>query len=432
MEGREVWITGVGLLTSLGASVSENWKALCAGRSGVACHRDGECASLPNHLSYHGRVAGYEDPPEVPSGLASQRKFLNRSSILGLHAAREAASCAGLDMGEIAPERKALYVGSGDFTKMGYEDFYAPLKETAGEAWNFPKTEDLNQAVLHGVSPFFLLEGLSNNLFSYLSAIYKSMGPNGSFSSLSSCGAQALENCERVVRSGEADVGLVVGCGSWAHPMMLLELDGLGVLSQAKEGAASFRPFDRRRDGFFPGEGGAALVMEAAERARARGAQPLGRVVGTANCQEFSRERHIPVPKGAVGFSVESAMAEAGLGPDALAFVLLHGSGTPRGDAGELSALLEYRDKAETLCPLAGWKPYTGHMGSASDLGEIILGLSALREGRLPPTPGLERKDDAFAALCIPDEECSVVGSAFLSLSHGIGGQSSATVVVAR
>ena len=70
-------------------------------------------------------------------------------------------------------------------------------------------------------------------------------------------------------------------------------------------------------------------------------------------------------------------------------------------------------------------------MGSASDLSEMILGLSALKDGRLPPTPGFALKDDAFEALHIPTEECAVAGAAFLSLSHGIGGQSSATIVAA-
>ena len=91
-------------------------------------------------------------------------------------------------MSEVAPERKSLYVGAGDFTRVGYVDFYAALKQTAGESWDAPKPESLNEAALHKVSPFFLLEGLPNNLFSYLSAMYEFMGPNGSFSSLSSCG----------------------------------------------------------------------------------------------------------------------------------------------------------------------------------------------------------------------------------------------------
>ena len=293
-----------------------------------------------------------------------------------------------------------------------------------------PNPPALNEAALHRVSPFFLLEGLPNNLFSYLSAMYEFMGPNGSFSSLSSCGAQALENCDRVLRFGEADVGLVVGCGSWAHPMVLLELDGLGILSRAKEGAASFRPFDKRRDGFFPGEGAAPWCSRAPNppvgRARSPWAASWGRRIARNSpliaISPFRPERC------AIRWNRQwprrTWRPRSGFHPSPR-------SATPRGDAGELSALLEYGDRAKDPVPLAGWKPYTGHMGSASDLAEIVLGLCALKDGRLPPTPGFAMKEEAFETHHILTEECAVAGAAFLSLSHGIGGQSSATIVAA-
>ena len=94
MRGADVWITGVGLLTSVGESAPENWESLRAGRSGVAYHPGEENDSFPNNFFYRGAIPGHEDPPEVPPRLASQRKFLNRSSILGLYAAAEAVACA--------------------------------------------------------------------------------------------------------------------------------------------------------------------------------------------------------------------------------------------------------------------------------------------------------------------------------------------------
>jgi len=429
MEGREVWITGAGLVTPLGASAAASWEGVRAGRSGVARHRQQAGPPLPEHFLYWGSVEGHEEPPEVPPKLASQRKFLNRGSILGLHAAREAIARAGLDLAAIPPERRALYVASGDFTRVGYLDFYSAIKNTSGPAWLPPPPEALNEAALHQVNPFFLLEGIANNLFSYLSALYEMMGPNGSISSLSACGAQALECCDRVLRWGEADAGLVVGCGSWSNPIILFELDGLGVLSRATEGAASFRPFDRRRDGFFTAEGAAALVLEPAEAARARGARPLGRVRGTGNFQETSPERHVPVPEASAGQACRAALDEAGLSPGELAFVLPHGSGTPRGDRGELRALGALFREAKESAPLAGLKPYTGHMGAASDLGELVFGLRALGEGLLPPTPGFERAEEEFGGMDIPSAPRPVRGRAFLSLSLGLGGQSSATLL---
>jgi 3-oxoacyl-(acyl-carrier-protein) synthase len=250
-------------------------------------------------------------------------------------------------------------------------------------------------------------------------------------SSLSSCGSQALESCERAVRWGEADAGLVVGCGNWIDVYIRFELDGLGILSRARTGADSYRPFDRRRDGFFPAEGAAVLVLEAAETARERGARPLGRILGTGNFQEVSSKDQLSIPAKSIPRACRSAMNGAEIPPEELSFILAHGSGTRKGDECELRGLKDYLGENAGRVPLAGWKPYTGHMGSASDLGELILGLYALEEGVLPPTPGFEQSDREFAEMNIPATECRIGGKAFLSLSHGLGGQSSATLMFA-
>ena len=226
-------------------------------------------------------------------------------------------------------------------------------------------------------------------------------------------------------------IGLVVGCGSWIDDYMRFELDGLGVLSRAQNGVGSYRPFDRRRDGFFPAEGAAVLILEAADAARERGARPLGRILGTGNFQEIVSPDHLAIPSKSIPRACRSAMNGAEIPPEELAFILPHGSGTRKGDKSELRGLKEYLGEAGKGIPLAGWKPYTGHMGSASDIGELILGLYALDEGVLPPTPRFGQSDREFKELNIPGAECRVGGKAFLSLSHGLGGQSSATLISA-
>ncbi len=429
MEGREVWITGAGMITPLGEDLDATWEGVRAGRTGIARHSPNGNASLPENFLYYGAVEGHEDPPEVPPKLASQRKFLNRGSTLGLYAANDAIERSGADLGSLPPERKSLYVASGDFTQIDHLDLYQAVKETAGDHWKPPDPAALNEAVLHKVNPFFLLEGLANNPFSFLSALYEMMGPNGSISSLSSCGGQAVEFCDRAIRYGEADLGLVVGCGSWVSPFILFEVDGCGMLSKAAKGASSFRPFDRGRDGFLTGEGGAALLLEPADAARARGAEPIGRLLGTGNTHEIDLENRIPVPRKAIGRACAIALAEAGLAPSDLSHLILHGSATKKGDHNELAAARDLLGGAAGDVPLVGLKPYTGHMGAASDIGELIFGLCALRDGRLPPTPGFDQAEAGFGGLCIPKSSSSLAGGPFLSISYGIGGQTSATVV---
>ena len=430
-EGREVWITGAGMLSPIGSGVDANWEAVRGGGCGVERHPQGEGPPLPENFLYFGAVEGYGEPPVIPPKLNSQRKFLNRSSILGLHAVQEAVESSGADLFDIPAGRKALYVGSGDFTRIEYLDFYSAFAQSSGPDLAPTDPGVLNEKALYQVNPFYLLEGLTNNMFSFLSARYEIMGTNGSLTSLSSCGAQALEMCDRAIRWNKADLGLVVSCGSWIGELIRFELDGLGILSRASAGADSFRPLDRRRDGFFPAEGAAVLVLEAADSARARGARPMGRVRGTGNFQEVVSRSHIAVPFEAVARACRSAMSEAEMETSALSFVLPHGSGTKMGDRLEMRAVKDFLGDGADKVPLAAWKPYTGHMGSASDIGEIILGLRALAEGVLPPTPGFERAEAEFEVLDVVASERPVGGEAFLSLSHGLGGQASATLLSA-
>jgi len=431
MNGREVWVTGAGMLSPLGNGVDENWESVRTGRHGIARHSLGEGPPLPENFLYFGVVDGYEEPPSVPPKLNSQRKFLNRSSILGLHAVQEAVESSGADIFDIPSARKALYIGSGDFTRIEYLDFYSAFAESSGPDFIPTDFGILNEKALYQVNPFYLLEGLTNNMFSFLSARYEIMGTNGSLTSLSSCGAQALEMCGRAIRTDKADFGLVVSCGSWISELVRFELDGLGILSRASAGVDSFRPLDRRRDGFFPAEGAAVLVLEAADFAQARGASPMGRVQGTGNFQEVVSGSQIAVPFESVVRACRSAVSEAGIENSFLSFILPHGSGTKMGDRLEMRAVKEFLGEDAGKVPLAAWKPYTGHMGSASDIGEIILGLRALADGVLPPTPGFQQAEPEFDVLSVAASERPVGGEAFLSLSHGLGGQASATLLSA-
>jgi 3-oxoacyl-[acyl-carrier-protein] synthase II len=418
---REAVITGMGLVSPLGNNVEENWQHLKAGRTGITYEPHN---GPPAAFQYSGKVASFE-APDVSSALSSQIKFLNRSSSLGFAAAAQAVTQSGLPLDVVPPGRRALYIGSGDFTKIGHEFLHPAVKEGAAPSGEL-NYEKLNAATLTQVNPFFLLESISNNLFSFLSAAFEFRGANTSLASLSPYGAQALELAGRSIQHDRADVALAVGCGSWITTIPLYELEGLGLLSKCKLGARSFRPFDRSRDGFIPGEGGAALFLEAEESVKQRGGTVLGRIMGTGNCIEFSPA--LGVPRKVAVRSLCMALEEAG-GAGDLAFICAHGSATQKGDRSELMSLMAVMEEARTDVPICGLKPYTGHMGAASDLAEIILSVKALAEGLAPATPNFTDPDRDFLQLKISAQHQPCRGGSFLSLSYGMGGQSSSIVV---
>ncbi|MBI5633760.1 MAG: hypothetical protein HZA15_09815 [Nitrospirae bacterium] len=424
MNERDVVITGTGLLTPLGSGCDMNWQKVRAHETGISA---GSVEGLPANMQYRGRIDEATMPADLPPKLTGQVKFLNRSAVYGFLAAYEAVSHSGFSLDQVAPGRRALFIASGDYTKVGYDYMYAAVKDAVkDEGIDYAR---LNSAAVDKVNPFFLLESLQNNLFSFLSASFEFMGPNTSLSSLSPCGGQSIELAARSIRQNKADIALAVGYSSWINEVPLYELASLGILSRCRSGAGSFRPFDRRRDGFIPGEGGAALFLEAYGPAVRRGARILGRIRATANYNEFIPEKGFTVPERVSHRSMELALEDAGCGPEMLGFIIAHGSGTQKGDHSELASFSELLDGGRIDVSVCGMKPYTGHLGAASDIGEVILGIRAASEGIVPSTLNFGETDKGFGSLNISAEEQQCKTGIFMSVSYGIGGQSSSVVV---
>ncbi len=429
MGSRQVVITGIGLISPLGQTVQENWENLKSHHTGIKQYPQGEQTSF---LKYKGMVDDPPIPEDISPKLMGQLKFLNRGALLGFHAAHEATTQTQTEIAKIPPQRRALYVASGDFTKVGYDYMHPAIKESAAANWQELDVPKLNRSTLDKVYPFFLLESLYNNLFSFLSAYLEFMGPNTSLGSLSPCGGNALELACRSIKQNTADIALAVGYGNWITEIILFELDGLGILSRCREGIRSFNPFDKRRDGFITGEGGAALVLEAAENVSRDGASVWGELKGFGNCIEFASPNKLSVPLNVSQRSMSAALAQAGCRIDDLAFVIPHGSGTRKGDRSEMKSMINILDGHIGDVPICGLKPYTGHLGATSDLAEVIFGLLGAREGIAPATPNFKTTENEFADLRISNTHQPCTQKHFLSISYGLGGQSTAVVVEAK
>jgi 3-oxoacyl-[acyl-carrier-protein] synthase II len=426
MSEREVVITGTGLTTPIGKNSDENWDSLKSLKTGILNNRADD---LPEFLHYTGKVTRYDLPQEIPPKQQGQMKFLNRGATLGFCAAHEAVSSVQSFIEDIPPGRRALYVASGDHTKIGYDFMYPAIRDSVDSQWGNLDQRKLNESALNKVNPFFLLESLSNNLFSFLSAVIEFMGPNTSLASLSPCGGNALELAYRSIKQNNADVALAVGYGNWITEIPLYELEGLGILSKCRQGSGSYRPFDRNRDGFIPGEGGAAIFLEAADSAENRGANILAKLKGFGNCIEFSSSHNMGVPETVTKNNIAALLSETGTGVHDLSFIIPHGSGTRKGDSSELRSINDIFSDQKADVPLCGLKPYTGHMGAASDITEIIFGIYAVRDKTVPATLNFEKADKEFSQLKISGSPQSCDNDTFLSISYGVGGQSSTVIV---
>ena len=426
VKEREIVITGMGLITPLGIGVNENWENVKALRTGIGHHPRED---VPGFLQYFGKVGEFEAGRDVPPKLSGQMRFLNRGSLLGFAAAREAVSVSGVNMGSVPPGKRALYLASGDMTKVGFDFFYPAVKDGTRGQWQEIDTETLNRSTLNKVNPSFLLESILNNLFSFLSAFFELMGPNTTLASHSPYGGRALELACSSIQDGTADVAIAVGCGNWITEIPLYEMEGLGILSRCRQGIHSYRPFDRRRDGFITGEGGAALFLEASEVAERRGARSWAKVRGLGDCIEFADDQSITVPLEVSGRSMILALEDAGCDLKERAFICPHGSGSQKGDRSELNSIRAVWGPGCPDIPIFGMKSYTGHLGAASDLAEVILCIRSTADGIVPATLNFERADPGLTDLHIRGSHQRCDGHHFLSTSYGIGGQSSSVVV---
>jgi 3-oxoacyl-[acyl-carrier-protein] synthase II len=426
LKDREVVITGMGLITPLGVGLEENWENVKALKTGITHYpRDG----VPSFMQYVGRVKEVDAEKGVPHKLLGQMKFLNRGSILGFVAAREAVFQSGIDVAEFPPGRRALYVASGDMTKVGYGFVYPAVKDATNGQWQEMDYETLNRSTMDKVNPFFLLESICNNPFSFLSAFLEFMGPNTVLASHSPYGGTALELACRSIQHGKADIAVAVGCGNWITEIPLYEMEGLGIISRCRDGTRSYRPFDRKRDGFIPGEGGAALFLEASEIAIRRGAKIWGKIEGFGNCIEFSKDQSLTVPSHVSAEGIRLALEDAGCDLKDLAFICPHGSGSQKGDRSELNSIRGVWGSRSQEIPITGMKAYTGHLGAASDLVEVIFGITAIAEKMVPATLNFNTADPEFTDLQIAGDHQRCDRNHLLAVSYGIGGQSSSVIV---
>lgn len=428
MFNREVVITGMGFISSLGKNLEENWENLKSLKTGIE-HYPKE--GLPDFFQYLGKVAEFEIPGDLPPKLLSQKRFLNRGSLLGFGSAYEAVSQSKINLSDIPPARRALYVASGNLAHIGVDFMYPATKDGSDGKWQEMDSEKLNNSTLSKVNPFFLLESIANNLFSFLSAYYEFMGPNTSLATLSPCGGQALELAYRSIKHDNADLAMAVGCGNWITEIPIYEIEGLGVLSKCKSGIHSFKSFDKTRDGFILGEGGAAVLLEESESARKRGAKIFGKLKGFGNCMEFSSDKSLNIPLNICKRTIESALEEGEYEVDDLAFICPHGSGTQKGDRSELRSVMAAIGNKRNDLPICGLKPYTGHLGAASDIAEIILGIKAVTNKIVPATLNFKQSEKEFSDLNISGSHQTCSKDHFLSISYGICGQSSAVTVQA-
>jgi len=406
VSSRRVVVTGIGLLCGVGIGTEEVWKAICAGRSGIAPITLFDASQHP--CRFAGEVKNFDPLQFVEK---KELKKMGRFIVFALAATDFAMKHAGLVLaGELA-ERTGVYIGSG--------------------IGGFDVIEREHSELLAGgprrISPFFIPATIVNLAAGQVSIRTGAKGPNSATATACSASAHAVGDSYKIIARGDADAMICGGTEAAITPMGVGGFTSMRALSTRNdEPERASRPFDADRDGFVIGEGSGILILEALEIAQRRHARILAEVVGYAMSGDAF---HItqPAENGEGAFRVmQATLKDAGVRPEEVNYINAHGTSTPIGDKIETAAVKRLFGEHAKKLPVSSTKSMTGHLlGGAGGL-EAGLSVLALRDQILPPTINYEKPDPDCDLDYVPNQARKAEVRYALSNSFGFGGTNAA------
>jgi len=406
-----VVVTGLGVVTSLGAGKADNWAKLTAGESGIKTITRFPTDGLKT------RIAGTIDylPPQ-PCAAALTESFAALAAEEAI--AQSALGGPGQFPGPLFlavppiemewPQRLEIGAKSGANDKITYADM---LRVSA----QFPEYHRR-----------FLFGSAAENLA-------EKFGTQGSPISLSTAcasGATAIQLGVEAIRRGETNAALCIGTDGSINPEAVIRFSLLSALSTSNDvPQTAAKPFSKNRDGFVMAEGAGALVLESYDAAKARGAKILGILEGCGELTDaFHRTRSSPDGKPIIG-CIANAISDAGLTPNDIDYVNAHGTSTPENDKMEyLGCATVFGDRMRNL-PISSNKSMIGHTLSAAGAVEAVFTLLTLQHQLIPPTINYTVPDPAIPLDVVPNKAREASLRHAISNSFGFGGQNVSLVM---
>jgi 3-oxoacyl-[acyl-carrier-protein] synthase II len=405
---RRVVVTGVGLLTAIGDTTAETWKALMEVRSGISRIESFD-ASLFN-CQIAGEIKHFD-----PSRFIEKKeiKKMGRFIQLAIAASEDALQNSGLKITEENAEQVGVYIGSG--------------------IGGFEVIEREHRNLLeHGprrISPFFIPATIINLASGYISIRTGAKGPNSATATACTTSAHCIGDSFKIIQRGDADAMICGGTEACITPMGIGGFAAMRAMSQRNDDPQhASRPFDKDRDGFVVGEGSGILILEELEFAKKRGAPILAEIVGYGMSGDAF---HLTSPpeNGEGAFRVmRNAMRDAKINPEQIDYINAHGTSTPLGDQAETVAMkTAFGDHVKKLA-VSSTKSMTGHLlGGAGGLEAGIV-VCALGQQVAPPTANYQTPDPGCDLDYIPNEPRPMKIEYALTNSFGFGGTNGALI----
>jgi 3-oxoacyl-[acyl-carrier-protein] synthase II len=405
-----VVVTGLGVITSLGAGKTDNWAKLTGGQSGIRSITRFATDGLKT------RIAGTIDflPPQ-PCSAALSESFADL-------AADEAISESGI--GNKGDFPGPLFIAVPPIEMDWSQRLEVGIKSGANDKVTY---DDLLR-----VSPQFPAyhqRFLFRSVAEHIAEKYGTKGSPISLSTACASGATAIQLGVEAIRRGETDAALCMGTDGSINPEALIRFSLLSALSTSNDNpSGASRPFSKTRDGFIMAEGAGALVLESYDAAKARGAKILGVMEGCGEMTDaFHRTRSSPDGKPIIG-CIANGLKDAGLAPEDIDYVNAHGTSTPENDKMEYLGVSTVFGERMKSVPISSNKSMIGHTLSAAGAVEAVVTFLTLQNQRIPPTINYN-PDPAIPLDVVPDKARDARVTHAISNSFGFGGQNVSLVM---
>ena len=374
MKKRRVVVTGIGTINPLGHNIEEYFTNLKNGVSGAAPITRFDAEKFKTRFACEVKdydYTKYFDRKEV--------RLYDLYTQFALIAAEQAVTDSGLDLEKVEKESAGVIWGSGIG---GLETFFQEVKGFV-EGGNTPR-----------FSPFFIPKMIADIAAGHIAMKYGFMGPN--YCTVSACASSnhAMISALDAIRLGKADIVITGGSEASVNEPSVGGFSAMKAISTRNDDPkTASRPFDVNRDGFVIGEGGAALIFEEYEHAKARGAKIYAEVMGggvSADAYHYTAPH--PEGKGAI-LSMRNCLKDAGVSAEEVDYVNVHGTSTPVGDPAELKGIAEVFGENAYKMNISSTKSMTGHLLGATAAVEALACIMTISQGVIPPTINCEEVD---------------------------------------
>ena len=377
MELKRVVVTGLGALTPVGNTVAETWENIVNGVSGAGPITHFDASKFKTQFACE--VKNFNAAEFIDRKEARKMDLYTQYAIV---AAKEAITDSAMDLDQVDKNKIGVIFGVGIGGIRTFEDemvAYAGIKDTVGPKFN----------------PFFIPKMIADIASGHISIMYGFHGPNFTTTSACASSSNAIADAFNYIRLGKANVIVAGGAEAAISPGGVGGFNAMHALSTRNdEPTRASRPFSASRDGFIMAEGAGCLILEELEHAKARGAKIYAELVGAG----LSADAHHLTASHPEGLGAKlvmmNALEDAGLQPEDIDYINVHGTSTPVGDVSEAKAIKEVFGEHAYKLNISSTKSMTGHLLGAAGAVEALISVLSVKNDIVPPTINYEEGDN--------------------------------------